>query len=80
MSPFAIMEILAYSLAMSRSMIIAYYPVRRPRSWEQSWKKYPIPTIIEVAIVVSVPLNWIHSRLAKALTTNIKTEKHLMNF
>ena len=53
MSPFAIMEILDYSLAMSSSMIITY-PVRRPRSWEQSWKKYPIPTIIEVAIVVSI--------------------------
>jgi hypothetical protein len=53
-SPFAIMEILAYSLAMSRSAIIAYYLVRKPRSWKNSWKKYLIPTIIEVAIVVLV--------------------------
>lgn len=53
-SPFAIMEILAYSLAMSRSAIIAYYLVRKPRSWKQSWKKYLIPTIVEIAIVVLV--------------------------
>ena len=53
-SPFAIMEILAYSLAMSRSAIIAYYLVRKPRSWTQSWKKYLIPTIIEIVIVVLV--------------------------
>ena len=53
-SPFAIMEILAYSLAMSRSAIITYYLVRKPRSWKQSWKKYLIPTIIEIVIVVLV--------------------------
>lgn len=55
-TPFAIMEILAYSLAMSRSAIIAYYLVRKPRSWKQSWKKYLIPTMVEIAIVVLVLL------------------------
>jgi len=53
-SPFAIMEILAYSLAMSRSAIIAYYLVRKTRSWKHSWKKYLIPTVVEIAIVVLV--------------------------
>ena len=53
-SPFAIMEIFAYSVAMSRSVILAYYLVRKPRSWKQSWKKYLIPTIVEIAIVVLV--------------------------
>ena len=48
------MEILAYSLAMSRSAIIAYYLVRKPRSWKQSWKKDLIPTIVEITIVVLI--------------------------
>lgn len=49
---FAITEILAYSVAMSRSAIIAYCLVRRPRSWKHSWKKYLVPTTVEIAIVV----------------------------
>ncbi|HZA07263.1 MAG TPA: stage II sporulation protein M [Nitrososphaeraceae archaeon] len=48
-TPFGIMEIFAYGLAMSRSGMLIYQLVRK-----KSWKEYAIPIIIEVGIVVVI--------------------------
>ena len=46
-TPFGILEILAYGLAMSRSWMLVYHLVAKT-----PWKRYVIPTAIEIGIVV----------------------------
>jgi len=46
-TPFGILEVLAYGLAMSRSGMLVYQVVKR-----RPWREYAIPTAIEIAIVV----------------------------
>ena len=50
-TPFGIMEVFAYALAMSRSVMLIYYLFKR-----RSWRKYAIPTLIELSIVTGVLL------------------------
>lgn len=51
-TPFAIMEIFAYAIAMSRSAMLAYFLIKR--KWRSTWKEYVIPTIIEIGIVILI--------------------------
>jgi uncharacterized membrane protein SpoIIM required for sporulation len=55
-TPFAIMEIVAYGLAISRSFLLSYYLIRYRKSLKQSWRKYLVPTVIEIGIVIVVIL------------------------
>jgi uncharacterized membrane protein SpoIIM required for sporulation len=48
-TPFGIMEVFAYGLAMSRSGLLIYQLVKK-----KSWKEYAIPMIVEVGIVVVI--------------------------
>jgi uncharacterized membrane protein SpoIIM required for sporulation len=48
-TPFGIMEIFAYGLAMSRSGLFIYQLVKK-----KSWKEYAIPMIVEIGIVVVI--------------------------
>ena len=48
-TPFGIMEVFAYGLAMSRSGMLIYYLLKR-----RPWRKYAIPTLIEVSIAIGV--------------------------
>jgi hypothetical protein len=48
-TPFGIMEVFAYALAMSRSGMLIYYLLKR-----RPWRKYAIPTLIELAIATGV--------------------------
>lgn len=50
-TPFGVMEIFAYGLAMSRSGMLIYQIVKK-----KQWKKYIIPTIIEIGIVIAILL------------------------
>lgn len=47
-TPFGILEIFSYGLAMSRSGMLVYYLVKR-----RTWKEYLLVTGIEIAIAVS---------------------------
>lgn len=51
-APFAIMEIFAYSIAMSRSAMLTYYLIKR--RWRSSWMEFMIPTIVEIGIVILI--------------------------
>jgi len=53
LTPFAIMELIAYGLAMSRSGIIVHYLIANRRNLE-SWKKQSFHTGIEIGIVVLI--------------------------
>jgi uncharacterized membrane protein SpoIIM required for sporulation len=48
-TPFGIMEVFAYALAMSRSVMLIYYLLKKT-----SWRKYAISTLIELSIVIGV--------------------------
>ena len=48
-TPFGIMEVFAYGLAMSRSGLLIYQLVKK-----KSWKEYAIPLIVEIGIVVVI--------------------------
>ena len=48
-TPFGIMEVFVYALAMSRSGMLIYYLLKR-----RQWRKYAIPTLIEVSIAIVV--------------------------
>lgn len=48
-TPFGIMEVFAYGLAMSRSGMLIYQLVKK-----KPWREYAVPTLIEVGIVVMV--------------------------
>ena len=49
LTPFGIMEVFAYGLAMSRSGILIYQFVKKT-----PWREYAVPTLIEIGIVVAV--------------------------
>jgi uncharacterized membrane protein SpoIIM required for sporulation len=49
LTPFGIMEVFAYGLAMSRSGMIIYQLVKK-----KPWREYVIPTLIEIGIVIVV--------------------------
>jgi uncharacterized membrane protein SpoIIM required for sporulation len=48
-TPFGVMEVFAYGLAMSRSVMLIYYLLKR-----MPWRKYAIPTLIEMGIATGV--------------------------
>ena len=48
-TPFGIMEVFVYGLAMSRSAMLIYYLLKR-----MHWRKYAIPTLIELGIAIGV--------------------------
>ena len=50
-TPFGIMEVLAYGLAMSRSGMLIYQFVKK-----KSWREYAIPTLVEIGTVIVVLL------------------------
>jgi uncharacterized membrane protein SpoIIM required for sporulation len=50
-TPFGIMEVFAYGIAISRSGIFIYQLVKK-----KPWREYVIPILIEVGIVISVLL------------------------
>ncbi len=50
-TPFGIMEVFVYGLAMSRSAMLIYYLFKRI-----PWRKYLVPTLIEVGIAAGVLL------------------------
>ncbi len=56
LSPFALLEILAYALGMSRSAILAYFLLTKRKSLTQrgNFRHYIIPTIIEISIVILI--------------------------
>jgi Stage II sporulation protein M len=49
MTPFGVMEVFVYGLAMSRSAMLIYYLIKR-----MPWRKYVIPTIIEIGIATGI--------------------------
>lgn len=49
LTPFGIMELFAYGLAMSRSGLLVYQLVKK-----KPWRQYVVPTLIEMGIVVAV--------------------------
>ena len=50
-TPFGVMEIFAYGLAMSRSGMLTYQIIKK-----KQWREYIIPTIIEIGIVIAILL------------------------
>lgn len=50
-TPFGIMEVFAYGLAMSRSGMLVYHLVRK-----KPWREYVIPTLVELGIATVVLL------------------------
>jgi hypothetical protein len=48
-TPFGIMEVLAYGIAISRSGMLIYQLIKK-----KPWREYAFPTLIEVGIVVVV--------------------------
>jgi hypothetical protein len=53
LTPFGILEIIAYGIAISRSGILSYQLIKDTNK-RNSWRKYVIPTIIEIGIVVII--------------------------
>jgi uncharacterized membrane protein SpoIIM required for sporulation/CBS domain-containing protein len=53
LTPFGILEIIAYSVAISRSGILSYQLIK-DKNKRHSWRKYVIPTVIEIGIVVII--------------------------
>jgi hypothetical protein len=53
LTPFGILEIIAYGIAISRSGILSYQLIKDTTK-RNSWRKYVIPTIIEIGIVVTI--------------------------
>ena len=49
LTPYGIMEVFAYGLAISRSGMLVHYLVRK-----KPWSEYAIPTIIEIGIIVLI--------------------------
>ena len=50
-TPFGVMEVFAYGLAMSRSGMLTYQIIKK-----KHWREYIIPTIIEIGIVITILL------------------------
>jgi uncharacterized membrane protein SpoIIM required for sporulation len=55
LTPFGILEIIAYGIAISRSGILSYQLIKDTNK-RNSWRKYVIPTVIEIGIVVVILL------------------------
>jgi Zn-dependent protease len=55
LTPFGILEIIAYGIAISRSGIISYQLIKDTNK-RKSWQKYVIPTIIEIVVVLIILL------------------------
>jgi uncharacterized membrane protein SpoIIM required for sporulation len=55
LTPFGILEIIAYGIAISRSGILSYQLIKY-RNKRKSWQEYVIPTVIEIGIVLLVLL------------------------
>jgi hypothetical protein len=53
LTPFGMLEIIAYGIAISRSGILCYQLIKDTNK-RNSWTKYVIPTIIEIGIVVTI--------------------------
>jgi uncharacterized membrane protein SpoIIM required for sporulation len=53
LTPFGILEIIAYGIAISRSGILSYQLIKDANK-RNSWRRYVIPTIIEIGIVVTI--------------------------
>jgi hypothetical protein len=53
LTPFGILEIIAYGIAISRSGILSYQLIKDTNR-RSSWGKYVIPTIIEIGIVTVI--------------------------
>jgi hypothetical protein len=56
LSPFALLEIFAYALGMSRSAILVYFLITKRKTLRQpnNIRHYIIPTIIEIGIVIVI--------------------------
>ncbi|UVS68268.1 stage II sporulation protein M [Nitrososphaera viennensis] len=50
-TPFGIMEVVTYGLAMSRSGMLIYYFVKK-----RPWREYLVPTLIELGIAAAILL------------------------
>lgn len=48
-TPFGLMEVFTYGLAMSRSALLVYYFVKR-----RPWREYAMPTLVEIGIAAAV--------------------------
>jgi Stage II sporulation protein M len=48
-TPFGVMEVFAYGLAISRSGMLSYQIIKK-----RQWREYIVPTLIEVGIVIAV--------------------------
>ena len=55
LTPFGILEIIAYGIPISRSGIISYQLIKDTNK-RKSWQKYVIPTIIEIVVVLVILL------------------------
>ncbi|MBV9177540.1 MAG: site-2 protease family protein [Nitrososphaeraceae archaeon] len=53
LTPFGILELIAYGIAISRSGILSYQLIKDTNR-RNSWRKYVIPTVIEIGIVVII--------------------------
>ena len=54
LTPFGILEAIAYGIAISRSGILSYQLIKT-RKKSKYWKeKYLIPTIIEIGVVIAI--------------------------
>ncbi len=53
LTPFGILEIIAYGIAISRSGILSYQLIKDTNK-RNSWRKYVIPTVVEIAIVIII--------------------------
>jgi uncharacterized membrane protein SpoIIM required for sporulation len=53
LTPFGILEIIAYGIAISRSSILSYQLIKDTNK-RNSWRKYVIPTVIEIGIVLII--------------------------
>jgi uncharacterized membrane protein SpoIIM required for sporulation len=53
LTPFGILEIIAYGIAISRSGLLTYKLIKRKKSWK---KEYIYPTLIEMAIFTAILL------------------------
>jgi uncharacterized membrane protein SpoIIM required for sporulation len=52
LTPFGILEIIAYGIAISRSGLLTYKLIKR----KKSWKEYVYPTLIEMGIFTAILL------------------------
>jgi uncharacterized membrane protein SpoIIM required for sporulation len=55
LTPFGILEVIAYGIAISRSGILSYQLIKDTNK-RNSWRKYVIPTVIEIGIAVIILL------------------------